>query len=175
MAGSDIPVQTSATAEKIDLYTKNGDFVGSFEIAMAQKLVVENNLTSIRYDVNSALAEFKVAMQAAADAVPKAVDRMMSQGFQTEDDALILDHAMDAVKEAYGMLLFSAGALLPTESVIASLKEHQKVYGKGFRDHPNILLMEEVYGAAIETLPDKRITFYNKRASDDTNKRNGGK
>lgn len=122
----------------------------------------EKGLLPVRYDVADALAECVAAWTGALDAIVKTVAAMQELGYQRDEDALVMNSATNAAKETYGHLLFSLGALVPTESHIVALAEHRKLYGNLDR-----LPGASRYMATVSAYPEDRIAAMNVRSQED--------
>jgi hypothetical protein len=113
-----LPVPTGWTK----VYTRDNEV----QLVPSDKLddALRRGLLEHPFDLDSALADWEGAMKDALDGVPKALAESRATGFERDEDAWIINDCMTKVRDSFAALIFTAGAVLPTEADVHAVREY---------------------------------------------------
>ena len=104
------------------VYTRDGEV----QLVPSDKLddALRRGLLEHPFDLDSALADWTASMKDAVDSVPKALAESRATGFERDEDAWIINDCMTKVRDSFAALIFTAGAVLPTEADVHAVREY---------------------------------------------------
>lgn len=117
-------------------------------------------LTTTKFDVDEAFAEWDANHEARAQTVREAVAEMKRNGYIQDEVWDAFNQAMGYELDAYRNLALALGARLPSESHVAALAEHKRLRGS-----LNGLLFQKQYEAAVDAMPADRVKHHKDRAA----------